>query len=217
MKRLIIIAGPSAGGKTTVAEELLSKRSELSLIRSVTTRAKRGDGKDGEYIYLDREEFLRALDRGDILEYMEYAGELYGTPRSELERVLGEGRVPLLILDLNGVVSLRKFKEYSSVIVYIHTDLDVCEERLYARYLASPSPKGLKSFTDRKERNIRDYLALPKMADYFDFFIDNSSTVEQAAQRLSRIFDDVDIPLPIEERQNIAAALAASARAKNEK
>ena len=217
MKRLIIIAGPSAGGKTTVAEELLSKRSELSLIRSVTTRAKRGDGKDGEYIYLDHEEFLRALDRGDILEYMEYAGELYGTPRSELERVLGEGRVPLLILDLNGVVSLRKFKEYSSIIVYIHTDLDVCEERLYARYLASPSPKGLKSFTDRKERNIRDYLELPAMSDAFDFFLENRGTVEESADKLADIFDSRVAPISSEDKKKIAESLAEAARAKSKK
>ena len=217
MKRLIIIAGPSAGGKTTVAEELLSKRKELSLIRSVTTRAKRGDGKDGEYIYLDREEFLLALERGDILEYMEYAGELYGTPRSELERVLKEGRVPLLILDLKGVLSIRKFKEYSPTVIYIHTDLDLCEERLYARYLSTPSAKGLKSFTDRKERNISDYLELPKMADAFDFFLENSGTVEQAAELLSRIIDGAVAPDCAEQRLKTAGMLASSALVKKQK
>ena len=105
MTSCLVIAGASAVGKTTVGT-LLVESGKFELVRSVTTREMRGDAFGSEYIYLTRDEFLKLVSDGGVLEYTEYAGNLYGTPRSEIERIVGEGKTPLLILDLNGVKSL---------------------------------------------------------------------------------------------------------------
>ena len=86
MDSILVLVGPSAVGKTTVMTRILELYgNEFSPIRSATTRAPRGDSFDGEYIYLSREEFLSSVSRGELLEYMEYGGNLYGTPKSEVE------------------------------------------------------------------------------------------------------------------------------------
>ena len=87
MNKILILAGPSAVGKTTVADYILKSYPSFSLVRSATTRAKRGDGHDAEYIYLSREEFNARLLSGKMLEHTEYANEMYGTPASEIERI----------------------------------------------------------------------------------------------------------------------------------
>ena len=218
-KRLLIIAGPSAGGKTTVAEELIAKDPRFSLVRSVTTRQPRGDGRDGEYFYLTREEFLAELSRGQILESMEYSSELYGTPRSELERILSEGRIPLLILDLNGVVSLTDNPEYSSCAVYVYVDLNTAESRLYSRYLGdNPTAKGLASFVSRKEQNIRDFMKLPSLDSRFYAFVENSGELSTAVDLVADTFARFTKghPADCDAISSIADSLALSASAKSD-
>ena len=68
MRSIIVLAGASGAGKTSVAMELLSKSDEYRLIRSATTRAPRGDGHDGEYLYYTEEEFKALVSRDKLLE-----------------------------------------------------------------------------------------------------------------------------------------------------
>ena len=157
-KSLVIIAGPSAVGKTTIAHAILKLDPRVEFVRSVTTRAKRGDAFDDEYLYITREEFLSLIPVGGVLEHTEYAGSLYGTPRSEVERITGEGRIPLLVLDTTGVESISRFDDIATCGVYVYDDINVMEERLYARFLgASPTTEGLRKFASRKEQNVADY------------------------------------------------------------
>ena len=95
MIKVLILAGASAVGKTTVGT-LLVESGKFELVRSATTREKRDDAFGSEYIYLTRNEFLKLVSDGGVLEHTEYAGHLYGTPRSEIERISGEGRTPLI-------------------------------------------------------------------------------------------------------------------------
>ena len=129
MKRencLLIIAGPSAVGKTTVAYSLINKDPRFEFVRSVTTRASRGDAYDNEYIYITVDEFRSLISNGGVLEHTEYAGNYYGTPRAEVERIISEGKIPLLVLDINGVGSLvRNAAGLSPCGVYVWDRLDV--------------------------------------------------------------------------------------------
>ena len=93
----LVLAGPSGGGKTTVMNELVGSDYGFELVRSATTREKRGDGNDGEYIYLSKDEFSGQIKAGKMLEFTEYGGNLYGTPHSEIERIVKEDKIPLLI------------------------------------------------------------------------------------------------------------------------
>ena len=182
MKRILVLAGPSAVGKTTVSDEIMRQNGAFSLIRSATSRAPRGDAYDDEYIYISREEFLSAVESGEMLEYTEYSGQLYGTPRSEIGRALSEGKLPLLILDLSGVASLRS-GEYASdaLFVYLYDDLNTLEERLYARYMTPPTVEGLAKFVRRREQNIADYLGFEAKAELFDLMLSNAAPVTETA------------------------------------
>ena len=111
MKSVVILAGPSAVGKTTVAHAMLGANPGYEFVRSVTTRQKRGDAFDNEYIYLTREEFEHEIEVGGVLEHTEYAGSYYGTPLSEVNRITAAGKIPLLILDMDGVKSVATHKD----------------------------------------------------------------------------------------------------------
>ncbi len=203
MKNILIIAGPSAVGKTTVAHELLARDSRFEFVRSVTTREKRGDSFDGEYIYLDKEEFERQIASGGVLEYTEYAGALYGTPRSEIDRIADAGRIPLLILDLTGVCALTsKSDGINSCAVYICDDINVMEERLYQRYLGdSSTAEGLKKFVSRKEQNIKDYLKIDKYSLCFYAFVENSGEIYDTVNKINAVYSDFASGVPRDEKR----------------
>ena len=185
MKKLLVLAGPSAVGKTTISDEIMRQNGKFTLSRSATTRAPRGDGHDDEYVYLTRDEFLAAIESGDILEHTEYSGDLYGTPKSEILRAEREGKYALFILDLSGVASLRE-SEFAddTLFVYIYDTLNTLEERLYARYMDPPTVDGLTKFAKRKEQNIADYLGFDKHAPLFDLMISNATTVSETAANI---------------------------------
>ena len=188
MRSVLVIAGASGAGKTTVATRLIEKLGGFELVRSITTRAPRGDSHDGEYIYTDRANFLNKVQGGELLEYMEYGDNLYGTPASEIERIFAEGKIPLLILDIEGVKSLRSKKfDFTPVIFYIWGKLDDIERRLYARDLSEPTAEKLLSFIKRKEMNIRDYLSMPDIEALFDAFIENTG-IEETTDSVNKAF-----------------------------
>ena len=190
MIKLLVIAGPSAVGKTTVAHEILDTDSRFSLSRSATTREKRGDGYDSEYIYLTREEFLRRIESGEVLEYTEYAGAYYGTPFSEIERIAGEGKIPLLILDRVGVASLSRSPLVSACSVYIYDDIEVMEERLRLRHEADTSPERDMKFLKRLNQNTADYREILNTAPYLYAFIKNGGTPNETAMTVLGAFSD---------------------------
>lgn len=107
--RVVVLAAPSGGGKTTIARELLRRRpTAFGYSVSATTRKPRTGEQDGEaYHFLTREEFERRLGAGEFLEWAEYAGELYGTLKSEVERVLASGRHVVLDIEVKGAQQVR--------------------------------------------------------------------------------------------------------------
>ena len=218
--KALVIAGPSAVGKTTVGNIVLQEDPRFRLSRSVTTRAPRGDAYDAEYIYLSREEFEALRDRGELLEWTEYSGDLYGTALSELERISSEGCTPLLILDLKGVRSVGESKRgIAPCILYVYDELNVMEERLYARYLAKdPTPEKLRSFVKRKEKNIKDYKDLPEIAEGFYAFVRNSGEPESTAKLVLEAYAAFENGKEacLGDINEVASALAASALRKEE-
>ena len=182
MKKLLIIAGPSAVGKTTVAKEILDRGVGFELSRSATTRAPRGDGHDQEYLYITADEFKAKISDGEMLEYTEYGGNYYGTPLSEIERIFKEGKIPLLILDINGVVSLKNSScGISPFAVYITADSAEIEKRLYERAERDGfSEKAMSTYEQRIKQNAIDQKRFFEVASYFDQTALNSSVSECA-------------------------------------
>ena len=174
-KYALIIAGPSGAGKTTVADKLISELGTFEMSRSATTREKRGDGRDNEYIYLQKDEFLTALANGDILEHTEYSGNFYGTRKCELERIWGMNKNPILVLDYNGVKSLKERLDCKVFAVYVYTDLAQAKARLIEREARAGAEDGGKRVVEKRTlENVADYKKLYTMADLFDAYVENS-------------------------------------------
>lgn len=191
-KNILILAGPSAVGKTTVAHALLDLSDKFDFVRSVTTRKKRGDAFDNEYLYISREEFLHLIETKGVLEHTEYGGELYGTPRSEIDRITEEGRIPLLVLDMNGVRSLFKNKgDINACGVYVYDELDVMKRRLEERYLGEGNGEGSEAkMRARHEQNVRDYLAFSDYEPYFYSLVLNNGTLDECIAKVEATFAD---------------------------
>lgn len=133
--QLIAIAAPSGAGKTTLCQRLLKDFQRLVLSISTTTRAPRGQEKDGrEYHFVSRGEFERQIQAGRFVEWAEVHGNYYGTSLDTLDRAFAAGKAVLLDIDVQGVASLRKiFGERAYTIFIAPPDLSTLEERLRSR------------------------------------------------------------------------------------
>jgi guanylate kinase len=108
---LVVISGPAGSGKSTLVERLIRENPE-SARRAVTatTRAPRpGEVDEQDYYFLTRDEFTRMVDKGEFLEYTEFNGNLYGTPKHSLDRELAKGGVVILVIEVDGAESVKFF------------------------------------------------------------------------------------------------------------
>jgi guanylate kinase len=103
------LAGPSGVGKGTVAALIAERHPKVYLSVSATTRRPRpGEVEGVSYFFVSPAAFEAAVDAGDMLEWAEYNGNLYGTPRAAVEDALGQGRPALLEIDLAGARQVRQ-------------------------------------------------------------------------------------------------------------
>ena len=131
---LYVFSGPSGVGKGTVLGKVLDQRDHIWQSVSATTRSPREGEIDGEsYFFKDRGEFQRLVDDGEFLEWAEYAGNLYGTPRSEVQRHLDNGEDVILEIDVQGALQVRQSMP-ESVLAFIEPpSLDELRDRLRGR------------------------------------------------------------------------------------
>jgi len=105
---LIIVSAPSGGGKTTVCQQLLSARPDMTRAITCTTRPPREGERDGvDYYFLDAACFLKRVQAGNFLEHATVYGHSYGTLKSEVLEKLRHGKDVLLIVDVQGASSIR--------------------------------------------------------------------------------------------------------------
>jgi guanylate kinase len=131
-----VITGPSGVGKGTLIRALRERFPGLELSVSATTRGARPGEEDGrDYHFLSREEFDRRLDAGDFLEHATYAGNRYGTPRSELDRVTGggPGSGVVLEIELQGARQVREALPEAVQVFIAPPSVDALRARLATR------------------------------------------------------------------------------------
>jgi guanylate kinase len=105
----LVLSAPSGGGKTTIANALVAAREDVGYSVSATTRAPRPKERDGvDYHFLARGEFERRVKAGEFLEWAEYSGELYGTLKVEIDKVLASGRHVVLDIETQGARAVRR-------------------------------------------------------------------------------------------------------------
>ena len=94
-RKLIVVSAPSGAGKTSIVRYLLEQNPQLSFSISATTRAKRGMEENGkDYYFISVQEFQEGIENGRFLEWQEvYAGQYYGSLKSEVDRLGDEGKV----------------------------------------------------------------------------------------------------------------------------
>ena len=130
----VILSAPSGGGKTTIARALLARRPDLGYSVSCTTRAPRqGEVQGRDYYFMSRSEFLAQRERGAFAESAEVHGNLYGTLRSEVERVMAGGKNVVMDIDVQGAVQFVRAFPQSVTIFILPPSADVLLDRLRAR------------------------------------------------------------------------------------
>lgn len=106
---LIVISAPSGAGKTTVCQQVLAARPDMTRAITCTTRPPRAGEKDGiDYYFLDASSFLRRVQAGNFLEHATVYGNSYGTLHSEVMSKLRQGKDVLLNVDVQGAASIRE-------------------------------------------------------------------------------------------------------------
>ena len=128
-----MLSGPSGTGKGTVCKELL-KRDSVSLSVSATTRERREGEVEGEtYYYVSKDEFDRMIANGEMLEYAEYSGNRYGTPKKAVETLLNDGRDVLLEIEPQGALQVKKLLPEAVLVFLIPPTMAELKNRLVTR------------------------------------------------------------------------------------
>jgi len=132
---VFVISGPSGSGKGTIVEELRKIAPNIGVAVSATTRAPRPGEVDGvTYHYKTREEFEALLAAGEILEHTEYSGNLYGTLKSEAEKVIETGRDLILEIEVDGGGQIKRLLGDDCVLIMLLApDAEEQERRLRSR------------------------------------------------------------------------------------
>jgi guanylate kinase len=165
--KLVIISGPSGSGKTTIVKHLLDSGLNLSFSISATTRQPRGDEKDGiDYFFLPVEEFREKIKKGEFVEWEEvYENVLYGTLKSEMERIWESGCHVLFDVDVKGGINLKKIYGNRGIALFIMPpSVEELHNRLSKR--ASDSKDKIKMRIAKAEEEIN-------LSNQFDTIIVN--------------------------------------------
>ncbi len=131
---LLVISGFSGAGKGTLVEELVRRNGRYALSVSMTTRPPRAGEQEGvSYFFVDRERFEREIAEGGLIEYTEYCGNYYGTPRSYVERQLDLGKDVILEIEMQGARRIRDAYPEAVLVFVAPPTLGELQRRLAAR------------------------------------------------------------------------------------
>ena len=138
--KAVIFSAPSGAGKTTIVQQLLKKMDALSFSVSATSRAARGDEKNGvDYLFLSPQEFKQKIEDDDFVEFEEvYTDQFYGTLKSEVNRVWSQGKAVIFDVDVVGGVHLKSFFGENALAIFVMPpSIEELEKRLRGRQTES--------------------------------------------------------------------------------
>lgn len=130
---VVVISGPSSAGKSTVAESFLRKGAVPEAFRVVTwtTRQPRDNERNGiDYVFVSEDEFRGAAESGKFLEWAFVHSSYYGSPRDPVLEGLRQNRLPILVLDVQGGLAIKKSMPRSVLVFLIPPSLDVLSQRI---------------------------------------------------------------------------------------
>jgi guanylate kinase len=178
--KLVIISAPSGAGKSTIVKHLLGSKLKLEFSVSATTRAPRGIEKNGrEYYFLSVDDFRKKIKNEDFVEWEEvYRDQLYGTLKSEIDRIWSAGNHVLFDVDVKGGINLKNIFRHDAISIFIMPpSIGELEKRL------------LKRGTDPREKikmRVAKATKEMKLADKFDNIVINDN-LQQAEYEIYSI------------------------------
>jgi guanylate kinase len=176
-KPVFVVTGPSGAGKGTLIQLVLPRFPELAAAVSATTRAQRPGEEDGvDYHFLSRATFDEKIEAGEFLEWVDYVGNRYGTLKSEIDRLRSAGKAPLLELETEGALRVKR-RDGNAVTIFVTAPVDELERRLRTRATESSGAIGERIETAKRQLTLQDE---------FDFVVENDDR-ERAADALADI------------------------------
>lgn len=176
--KTFIVSGPSGVGKSTVLHALFEGRDDLYFSVSATTRAPREGEVDGkDYHFISAERFHTLIEEDAFLEYAEYVGNFYGTPKKFVDEAMDAGKDVILDIEIQGAEQVCTKRPETVRIFIAPPSWTELERRLTAR--GTDTPEKIQ------KRLLRAKVEL-KQADSYDYFVIND-TVEEAVEELRAI------------------------------
>jgi guanylate kinase len=177
VKPVFVVTGPSGAGKGTLIQLVLPRFTELAAVVSATTRSRRPGERDGvDYHFLAAEDFQAKIDAGEFLEYVDYVGNRYGTLRSEIDRLRAVGKAPVLELETEGALRVKR-RETGAVTIFVAAPVEELERRLRLR--ATESSGAIEERIAIARRQL-------EQQNQFDFVVENDER-DRAAEALAAI------------------------------
>jgi guanylate kinase len=191
----VILSSPSGGGKTTIAKRLLELRDDMGYSVSATTRTPRLGETDGvSYHFMARSEFSAAVARNEFAEFAEVHGNMYGTLRREVERVLDSGKHVVMDIDVQGAEQFSAAFPEAVQIFVLPPSGQALVQRLYSRGTESP-----ESLTRRLSSALREL----RMVERYEYVVVND-VLDRAVASVSGIIDAESLS---RERSTVLAGL----------
>ena len=182
--KALIFSAPSGSGKTTIVKHLLKTNPDLGFSISASTRDKRGrieeHGKD--YYFLSPEEFKNKIVHHEFIEWEEvYAGNFYGTLKSEIDRIWSEGKNVIFDVDVKGGISLKNYFGDKGLAIFVKVpSIEVLAKRLNERSTDTPDNISRRLFKAEFEMTFQDE---------FDVVLLNED-LEESLREAQRLYDE---------------------------
>ncbi|MEG0296085.1 MAG: guanylate kinase [Clostridium sp.] len=139
---LIVISGPSGAGKGTICKALLERNPGIQISTSCTTRNPRvGEVEGINYYFITKDEFKQRIGEEDFIEYAEVYGNFYGTPKSNVEKLLDEGKDVILEIDIQGALKVKENFDDGTFIFILPPSMEELKQRIIRR--GSETPESL--------------------------------------------------------------------------
>ena len=181
--KVIIFSAPSGSGKSTIVSHILKLHPEMEFSVSATSRAPRGQERNGiEYHFFTADEFRKMIAEDKFVEYEEvYAGSFYGTLKSEIQRIWDKGHVIIFDVDVKGGVNLKKYFGDKALSVFIQVpSVEELRKRLVARGTDSAEAIAKRVAKASEEMTY---------ADKFDYILVNDD-LQKAYAEAEKVVDD---------------------------